>query len=121
MDVGFLCHAFLTPLFFVFGVPAHDFMEVGTGKAGVLRGMGDVALVNGQFGGDIPSVERFQNLFFRFGIGEVEIILVGDLLLPPVWNRQHSCHIGDADAIPLASMTARSITLRSSRTLPGQG
>ena len=50
-------------------VAAHDLMEVGTGKAGVLCGMGDVALVNGQFGRDIPPIECFEDLFLRLGIG----------------------------------------------------
>ena len=53
------CHDCLTPLFLIFCVAAHDLMEVGTGKAGVLCGMGDVALVNGQFGRDIPPIECF--------------------------------------------------------------
>ena len=43
-------HPLLTLLFFFFGIPAHDFMKVRTWKSGVLRGMGDIAPMDGEFG-----------------------------------------------------------------------
>ena len=44
------CHRLLTLLFFFLGVAAHDFMKVRARKSGILRGMSDIAPMDGEFG-----------------------------------------------------------------------
>ena len=74
-------------------------MEVGAGQSCVLGCMRYIALMDGQFGGNIQSVESFQNLFFGFGVGQVQKIFVLGLTLPFVWNNQHTSHICNTDPI----------------------